>query len=41
MWVVLGIRYGQWKYFSGCGGGRALGGEINKDFKVAIEIFVF
>ena len=41
MWMVPGIRYGQCKHCSGCRGGRALGGAINKDFKVALEIFVF
>ena len=41
MWMVPGIRYGQFKHCSGCGGDRALGGAINKDFKVALEIFVF
>ena len=35
VWAILGIGGGQGKCCSGCGGGRALGGGIHKDFKVA------
>ena len=41
MWAVLGIGDEQGKHCSGCGGGRALGGGIYKDFKVATKKITF
>ena len=41
LWVVPAIRNKCLKYCDWCGGGKSLGGGINKDFKVAENIFVF
>ena len=41
LWVVPAIINEYLKYCGWCGGGRALGGGIYKDFKVAKNIFVF
>ena len=41
VWVVPGIPNGHGTYCSQCSGARVLGGEINKDFKVAQKSFAF
>ena len=41
LWVVPAIRNKCLKYCDWCDGGKSLGGGINKDFKVAENIFVF
>ena len=41
LWVVPAIINEYLKYCGWCGGGRALGGGIYKDFKVAENIFGF